>query len=83
MHMEINEFLDEIADALEMPPEEGLSAETDFKGLSNWDSLAVLKVTSGIEIEYGILLKKADYQDCRTLQELYELALLRKQGRDA
>jgi acyl carrier protein len=66
-------FLQHIEDSLSEVPEGPLSAETDFKGLKAWDSLAVLTVTDTIDMEYGVLLKKADYQSCVTLRELYDL----------
>lgn len=54
-----------------------LTADTDFKRLKAWDSLAVLTVTDTIDMEYGVLLKKEDYQSCATLEDLYQLILIR------
>lgn len=71
-------FIKHIEDSLTELPEGGLTAETDFKELKAWDSLAVLTVTDTIDMEYGVLLKKADYQSCATLQDLYELILTKR-----
>lgn len=70
--MDIESFIKEIGDALSELPEGPLTPETDFKNLKAWDSLAILTVTDTIECEYGVLLKKEDYQACSTIRELYQ-----------
>ena len=76
--MTLGTFIDHIVDALSELPEGPLSAETDFKGLRAWDSLAILTVTDTIDIEYGVLLKKEDYHSCTTLEELYQLVISKR-----
>jgi len=73
--MDLQNFTRHIEASLADTPPGSLSGETDFKGLKSWDSLAVLTVTDTIDMEYGVLLKKEDYQSCATLGELYELVL--------
>ena len=73
--MELENFIRQVSDSLADLPEAPLNAETDFKGLKAWDSLAILTVTDTIDCEYDVLLKKDDYQSCVTLRELYDLVL--------
>ncbi len=71
--MTLEYFIEQVADSLEELPPEPLLADTNFKQLKAWDSLAVLTVTDTIDMEFGVLLKKDDYQSCQTLGELFEL----------
>lgn len=71
--MDLESFIKHVEDSLADLSEGPLSAETDFKSLRAWDSLAVLTVTDTIDMEYGVLLRKSDYQSCATLRELYDL----------
>lgn len=76
--MDLETFIKQVEDSLSDLQEGPLSAETDFKSLKAWDSLAVLTVTDTIDMEYGVLLKKQDYQSCATLRDLYGLILTRR-----
>lgn len=78
--MDLESFIEEVGGSLEEVPVGGLQGDTDFKGLPCWDSLAVLTVTDSIEMEYGVLLKKEDYHNCGTLEELYTLVSSRRNG---
>lgn len=49
-----------------------LDADTEYKRLKSWDSLAVLTVTDTIEMEYGVLLRKSDLDAAVTLSDLFE-----------
>lgn len=49
-----------------------LHADTDFKSLGSWDSLAVLTVTDLVEMEFRVLLRKDDYTASANLRELYQ-----------
>lgn len=70
-------FIKHIEDSLGDVEEGPLTADTDFKRLKAWDSLAVLTVTDTIDMEYGVLLKKEDFQSCVTLQDLYQRIVTR------
>ena len=76
--MDLETFVKNVENSLSDAQEGPLSAETDFKALTVWDSLAVLTVTDTIDMEYGVLLKKQDYQSCATLRELFELMLSKR-----
>ncbi len=76
--MSINSFIDIFSESIEELPETPLTAEVRFKDLKGWDSLAVLTVTDGIDMEYDVLLRKADYQEQATIGDLYQLVCAKK-----
>ncbi len=78
--MTVEGFIEDVYGSLEDAPAGGLFPETDFKGLDCWDSLAVLAVSNCIEMEYGVIVRKKDYGECRTLRDLYDLVCSRKGG---
>ena len=50
-----------------------LSADTRYHELNEWDSLAVLTFTDAIEIEYGVLLKRKDFENAATIEVLHNI----------
>ena len=76
--MSLEQFIGHFSESLEELPDDPLTGETVFKDLKVWDSLAVLTVTDTIDMEYGVLLKKADYADCATVAALYDLVQSRR-----
>jgi acyl carrier protein len=75
---DVNAFIQIFVESLEELPAEPLTADTRFKDLKSWDSLAVLTVSDSIDMEYGVLLKRVDYQNSLTLGELH-ISVLNKQ----
>ena len=39
----------------------------------NWDSIAHLAILSGIDNEYGIIIKGEDLLKCKKIEDLYSL----------
>ncbi len=70
--MKIDQLIGIFTESLEELPETPLDGATRYKDLKAWDSLAVLTVVDEIDMEYGVLLRKADFQKLATLQDLYE-----------
>lgn len=66
-------FIEDFEAAIDAVEPGALSAETDFKGLKSWDSLAILTVTDTVEFEYGVLLRKDDFIESATLAQLYHI----------
>lgn len=75
--MTIETFTSNFAEALETNPAE-LSADTAFKDLTNWDSLAALSVIAMIDEHYGVSVGGADLERSRSLQDLWELVAQRR-----
>ena len=75
--MELDTFIKNLEEAIEDVEVDTLTAQTRFKDLKSWDSLAVLTVTDTIDIEYGVVLRKPDFESADTLVELFELVQTR------
>ncbi|MFT4901632.1 MAG: acyl carrier protein [Lentimonas sp.] len=71
--MSVDKFIEQFSGALDELPEGPLSPGVRFKELKAWDSLAVLTVTDEIDIEYGVILRKSDFAEQNTIEELYQL----------
>ena len=76
--MELKQFITDIEDAIEDVEPGTLAAGTEYKSLAAWDSLAVLTVSGAVELEYGVLLRKDDFAQCKTVEALYELVAKRQ-----
>jgi acyl carrier protein len=73
--MRLEKFIEDFEDAVEDVEPGSLNAETVFKGLRSWDSLAILTVTDVVEMEYGVLLNKKSFEGVTTIEELYQLVV--------
>lgn len=70
--MSLDQLINLFEESLDEIPEDFLNGETEFKKLKTWDSLGVLMVIDGVEMEFGVLLRKQDFDTITTLAELYE-----------
>lgn len=71
--MQIRTFIQQFEDSLDGLASGLVSETTVFKELKEWDSLAILTLTDTIDMEYGVLLKKAEIESCETVQSLFDL----------
>ena len=71
--MELDTFIKNFEEGIEDVEVGTLTAQTRFKDLKSWDSLAVLTVTDTIDMEYGVVPRKTDFESTDTLLELFEL----------
>lgn len=74
--MKIEKFVMDVVQALEMAGDE-LSADTEFKELANWDSLAALSMIAMIDENYNVSIGGADIEKSRTVEELWDLVAKR------
>lgn len=70
--MKIEKFVTDIAEALEIETTQ-VAAETEYKELANWDSLAALSVIAMIDENYNVSIGGDDIEKSRTVQELWDL----------
>ena len=47
-----------------------VSADSNIVQFKEWDSLALLTLTDAIDMEFGVLLKKADIEESVSVSEL-------------
>lgn len=70
--MELNEFIEKFAEAVEIENVNILEANTEFKKLEDWSSLMALSVIAMIDEEYEISIKGEDIRSAVTLADLFE-----------
>lgn len=70
--MTLEEFIEKVQDELQDTPAEEITAETNYKELDEWGSLASLSLISMIEESYDKLITGADVRACNSVKELYE-----------
>ena len=70
--MTIDEFVEKVQDELQETPAEQITAETNYKELEEWGSLASLSLISMIEEEYDKLITGADVRARNSVRELWE-----------
>lgn len=72
--MDIQEFIEKFAGAIEVENVEALTAETEFKELEEWSSLSVMLIIAFYDEEFDKQIGDTDIKKCSTIQELYNLA---------
>lgn len=69
--MDLDKFIVDFEGAIEDVPAGSLSAESVFRELEQWDSLAVLTVIAMVNSEYGFPLKARDLKRFETVEALF------------
>lgn len=69
--MEIKDFIAKFREELEI--EQEIDANTQFRQLDEWSSLAGLTVMAMVDDEYDIQLKADEMRQTNTIQELFDL----------
>ena len=57
-----------------------LNAETVFRSLKQWDSLAVLMLIDMVDTEYDLRLNSQQMKEAETLEDLYRLITDKKEA---
>jgi acyl carrier protein len=68
----VAEIVAELAQILELN-EADLTAQTPFRTLDGWDSLALISLISLIDERFGVVLGPTEINQCDSVQELIEL----------
>lgn len=67
--MEMNVFIEKFAEAVDREVE-GLTPETIFRELEEWDSLSYLSVIAMMDEEYECQIETAEFKQLKTLADL-------------
>lgn len=70
--MTLEKFVEHFADEMTETPAGKITAETNYKELAEWGSLASLSIISMIDEEYGHLITGADVRARNSVKELWE-----------
>lgn len=71
--MEIQEFIEKFAEAIEIENVESLTSETIFRDLDDWSSLSVMLTVAFYDEEFEKEVTDADIKSCKTIGDLYNL----------
>ena len=69
--MEIKEFIEKFAEAIDIEATE-LTAETEFRTLDEWDSVAYISVIAMMDEEYDIQIEMPTFNTLKTLGAIAE-----------
>ena len=70
--MTINEFIEKFAEAVEVENASVLSANTEFRNLEEWSSLAYLSVIALMDEEFDVQIEMEDFKKLKTIQEVFD-----------
>lgn len=71
--MELNEFVKKFAEQFDEIDANELKADTDFRTLDEWSSMAGLSVIAMVEDEYEVIIKGADLRKSETIEDLFNI----------
>jgi acyl carrier protein len=72
--MDIKEFIEKFAEAIEVENVEALTPKTEFKELEEWSSLSVMLIIAFYDEEFDKQIGDKDIKGSTTIQDLYNLA---------
>ncbi len=67
--MNTTDFIEKFAEALDMDAA-GLSVETEFRSLDEWDSISYLSVIAMMDEEYETQIENAEFKQLKTLGDI-------------
>lgn len=72
--MDIKEFIEKVAEAIEVKNVDALTAETNFRELEEWSSLSVMLLIAFFDAEFDKELTPATLWEVKTIKDLYDIA---------
>lgn len=69
--MDVQKFIENFAEAIDVEASE-LTAETEFRNLDEWDSVAYISVIAMMDEEYGIQIEMPTFKTLKTLGAIAE-----------
>jgi len=73
--MDIKEFIEKFAEAIEVDEVEVLTPETEFRDLDEWSSLSVMLLIAFYDEEFEKELTQDQIKASKTIEDLYKLAI--------
>ena len=71
--MDINEFMANFAEELEIENAEALTPDTNFRDLEEWSSLSVMVFIAFADENFDKQVGDKQIAECNTIQDLYNL----------
>ena len=73
--MEIKDFIEKFAEAVEIDDASALTPETNFRELDEWSSLSVMLTIAFFDEEFGKEIGDKEIKQVTTIQDLFNLAI--------
>lgn len=73
--METKDFIEQLAEAIDVENAGFLTLDTKFRELEEWSSLAGLSVIAFFDEEFNKTISGAELRACSTIKDLYDLTL--------
>lgn len=73
--MELQEFIEKFAEAIEIEEVDNLSRETVFRDLDEWSSLSVMLLIAFYDGEFEKEIGETAIKECTTIEDLYNIAI--------
>jgi len=67
----MQDFIDNLKDAVENFEDIEISANTNFKALSTWDSIALISIMAVVSANYSVALAAEDILNATTIEDLW------------
>lgn len=71
--MEIKDFIEKFATAIEVEEIEKLNENTDFRELDEWSSISIMLTIAFFDEEFNKEVCDYDIKRCKTILDLYHL----------
>ena len=75
--MNIKTFIENIENEFEELKKGTLTPQTNYREIEDWSSMHALIIIALIDSEYDVLLKGDDLKGTQTIQDLFNLVLLK------
>lgn len=73
--MNIEDFIENFAAQFDDTDAELFTADTEFKQLDEWSSLAALSIIAMVDDEYDVIIKGKDIISSDTIKDLYDVVV--------
>jgi acyl carrier protein len=71
--MDLQDFVSKFASLFEDTDESEFNASTNFRDMSEWDSLLALSIMAMVDEEYDVTLKGDDIRLSTTIEDLFKI----------
>ncbi len=75
--MNMKTFIENIENEFEELKKGTLTPQTNYREIEDWSSMHALIIIALIDSEYDVLLKGDDLKETQTIQDLFNLVLLK------
>ncbi len=71
--MELKDFIENFAEQFDDTDLAEFTAETEFKALDEWSSLAALSIIAMVDEEYNVTINGDDVRNSETIEDLFNI----------